>query len=72
MQIGNYNLVMLTATKIPDVLYFQNHLGYDIVYSQLVGTAVRGAQGRGGPGHEGVLEVWIFESTRFHGTKMVI
>ena len=44
VQIGNYNLVLLTEKKIPFEAYCYNHLGYDAVYSQAVGTTARGAQ----------------------------
>ena len=45
MHLGKYYLVILTEMNIKDSVYCQNHLGYDIVCSQLVLTADGGAQG---------------------------
>ena len=45
MQIGKYNLMLMTKTKIMDEEYCHNYLGYDNVCSQAVGTADGGTQG---------------------------
>ena len=45
MQIGNYNLMLLTEKKILYDAYCYNRLGYDAVCSQAVGTIARGEQG---------------------------
>ena len=42
---GNYDLVILTETKIPDAVYCHNFLGYDAVYSKATVTAAGGSQG---------------------------
>ena len=31
---GNYNLMLLTVTKIPDMVYYHNNPGYDLFYSK--------------------------------------
>ena len=45
VQLGNYDLMLLTETKIPDAMYFKNHLGYNVVCSREAATASVGAQG---------------------------
>ena len=54
VQIGNYNLILMTETKIPDVVYCHNYLRYDIVCSQAVVIAAGGVKGGGVTGHEGL------------------
>ena len=53
MQLRKYNLILLTKTKILDVVYSHNCLGYDILFSHLVGTTARGVARGGGPDPEG-------------------
>ena len=72
MQLGNYDLMLLTETKIPNVVYCQNLLRYNIVCSQEVGTAAGGEQGWVGLILRERPEGWIFESTCFHWPNVVI
>ena len=44
IQLGNYDLMLLTEKNIPDTVYCHNHLGHDIVYYQEAVTLDRGAQ----------------------------
>ena len=44
VQIGNYNLMLLTEKKIMYEAYCYNRLGYGAVCSQTVGTTAKGAQ----------------------------
>ena len=46
VQIGNYNLMLLTETNIPYEAYCYNRWGYGAVCSQIVGTTAKGAQWR--------------------------
>ena len=41
----NYDIMLLTERNIPDVVYYHNRLGYDIVFSEAAVTAVGGVQG---------------------------
>ena len=66
--------MLLTETNIPDAVFYCNRLGYYVVLSKATVTASGGAQGGRGGGivSQENPEVWIFESTRFHGLNMVI
>ena len=71
VQLGNYDLMLLMETKILDQAYCHNFLSYDVMCSQVVGTATRVAQG-------GVVQVlrenldgWSVDSTHLHGTNIV-
>ena len=45
MQLGNYDMMLLTETNILDEEYCHNHLGYNVVCYQALGTVDGGAQG---------------------------
>ena len=45
---GNYDLMLLTDTKISDAVYCHNCLEYEIFCSEATVTAEGGAQGGGG------------------------
>ena len=47
VHLGKYDLMLLTDTKILDVVYCKNHLGCDIIFSRATPTTSGGAQ-RGG------------------------
>ena len=71
MQLGRYDLMMLTDTNIPDEAYFHNHLGYGVMWSQTVGNTYGGSQ-------EGVGLVtrertygWSVDSMRFYGPNVL-
>ena len=53
VQIGSFNLMILTQTKVINQGYCCNRLGYDVVGLPEITTAAVGAQGGGGPGHPG-------------------
>ena len=72
VHIANYNLMLMTEMKIPDETYFQNHLGYNNMCSQVAGTEAGGAQGGVGLVVRERPEGWSVESMHFHGTNMVI
>ena len=63
---------MLMGTNITDEAYFHNCLGYDVVFSEVVGNVSKETQG------EVVLvvrerpEVWSVKPTRFHELHVVI
>ena len=42
VQLGNYDLMLLTDTNILNKTYYHNHLGYNVVCSQAVVTATGG------------------------------
>ena len=44
LEQGNYDLMISTETKILDVVYCHNLLGYELLLSQDTVTAARGAQ----------------------------
>ena len=71
MQLGNYDPMLLTETNIPYDAYFHNRLGYDIVCSQVVGTAARAVYGGVGLVMRERPDGWSFDSMRFHGPNMV-
>ena len=58
VNIGNYNLMLLTEKKILYEVYCSNRLGYEAVCSQAVGTTARGAQGGVGLVIRKWLERW--------------
>ena len=66
MQIDNYNLILLTETKIMDKAYLHNYLGYNAVCYQEVGTAAGGVQGGVGLVLRERPDGWSVELTRFH------
>ena len=37
--------MLLMEKKIPDVVYFKTHLGYDVVFSRVATTVAGGSQG---------------------------
>lgn len=52
VQLRNYDLMLLTETKIPNVVYCHNHLGYNILCSRVLVTAAGGGARGSGTGHE--------------------
>ena len=69
---GNYDLVILTETKIPDAVYCHNCLGYDVVCSEATVAKAGRTQGGGvGLVARELIEGWIIKSTRFHGPNLV-
>ena len=45
VRLCNYGLMLMMETETPDEAYFHNHLGYNIVCSQVAGTNYEGCQG---------------------------
>ena len=43
--LGNYDLMILTETKIPNAVYYKNRMGYYIVCSRVFPAAPGGMQG---------------------------
>ena len=72
VQKGNYNIMLLTETKIHDSVYFPKLLGYDVYCSMVTATAteVRREKGRAGITSRERPEGWLIGLTRFHGTNM--
>ena len=68
---GNYNLMILTETMFLDVVFFHNHLRYEIVCSKATVNANGGAQRGVGIVPRETPEDWIVDSMRFHGPNMV-
>ena len=72
MQLGKYNMVLLTYKKIPKEAYFHNHLGYNVVCYQAVVNTARGVQVGVGMVVRERSYRWSVELTRFHRGNMVI
>ena len=70
VQIRNYYLMLLTKTNITDKAYCHEPPKYDIMCSQAVGNAARGAQGGVGLVMREHLDVLSVESMCLHGTNM--
>ena len=72
VQVGGFNLMVLTETKVTGQAYFHNRLGYNVVFLSEINTDAGGAQG--------VLSLFvqdrpkgcIVELTRFHMPDVVI
>ena len=45
VQVGNFDLIILTDTNITNEAHCRNRLGYDVVCSLAITTAYDGAQG---------------------------
>ena len=71
VQLGNYDFMVVTETKIQDQVYCKNRLGYDVVVSQATPGPNGGAQGGVGLITREDKEGWDVESTRFHGPNVV-
>ena len=56
---GKYDLMLLKETKIPNVVYCRNHLGYDAVCSKATVTAVGGEKKGVEIMYQEKLEGWI-------------
>ena len=68
---GNYDLKLLTDTKILDKVYRCNCLGCEIVFSRATATASGGAHGGLGILFLDKPEGWIVKSKNFHRPNMV-
>ena len=68
---GNYNLILLTETKIPDAVYWHNRLRYKNICSKETVTTDMGSHGRFRMVSQERPEGWVFDSTCFHGPNVV-
>jgi hypothetical protein len=71
IQLGNYNLAILTETKIPDNIYTKHCLDYHVVCSQATPGPNGGAQGGIALCTRQQPEGWEIESTQFHGPNVL-
>ena len=53
MKLVNYDVMLLIETKIPDEVYFQNRIVYDVVCLMANPTASGGSQEGGRNGYNG-------------------
>ena len=68
----NYDLMILTETKILDSVYKNRCLGYYVACSWAVPTVDGGVKGGMGIITRDRPEGWDIESMQFHGQNMVI
>ena len=71
VQMENYDLVLLTETKIPDAVYYKNSLRYNIVCSWAATTAAGEEQGSMGLVMRERPYGWDAKSMHFHRPNMV-
>ena len=71
VELGVFNLMVLTKTKISTVFYCRNRLGYDIVLSPAQPTSNGEAQGGVGLVLWDWSTGWSPELTRLHGLNVV-
>ena len=71
VQMWNFDLMLLAETKISDVLYWKNRLGYDVVCSRVSITASGGAHGSMGLVMVERPEGWDIDSTCFYGPSVM-
>ena len=65
VQIGGFDLTVLTETKIMDQAYCCNRLGYNLVFLPEITTAAGGAQGEVGLVFREQPEGWITDLMKF-------
>ena len=71
VELGRFDLMVLTGTNISTSVYCWNWLGCDIVYSLSWPAIARGVQVGVGLVSWDRPMGWSLESTRFHGSNMV-
>ena len=71
VQLGKYDLVLLTETKTLDSVHCKIFRRYDIVCSMAATTASGGAQGDMGLLYMENTEGWYIESTYFRGPNLM-
>ena len=71
IELGGFNLMVLTKMKTSMSLYFRNRLGYGIIYSTAQPASAGGAQGGVGLVSWGQVTVYSLELTRFQGPNVI-
>ena len=72
VQMGSFDLMILTETIITDQDYFCNRLGYNVVFSPMTTAAAGITQGGVGLVVQDQPQGWRVKSKRFHGPNGVI
>ena len=71
VQVGGFNLMVLTETKVTRKSYCHTRLGLEVVCSLVINTDAGGLQWGLGLVVRDRPKGWIFESIRFHGPNVV-
>ena len=71
VQLGSFEIMLLTNTKIASEVYFHSLLYYNMVCFLVVTMATYGAKGGVDLFFRDLLQGWSMESKRFHGPNMV-
>ena len=69
--MGNYDVMLLTKTKILETVYFKSHVGYDVVCLGATPTAAVGVQRGVGLVMRYRIEVCGIDSMLFHRLNVV-
>ena len=72
VQIGSFEVMLLTKIKITSKSYCLNRLDYDVIFSPEVTTVTGGAQGGVSLVVRERTQGWSIQLTRLHGYNMVI
>ena len=71
VQLGSFNVMLLTKTNITSKEYFHNRIFYDMLCLPEFTTDTEGAQGGVGLVVRERPQGWSVDLIRFHGTKVV-